>query len=83
MEVSCKSAVDQDCCGKTKWDKGFFANRLAKLVRKTFELGSLVHGDQSLQIEELRGEGDMHNGKHDNKGSCTFFLRRWDDQRLI
>lgn len=83
MEVSCKSAADQDCCGKTKWNKGFFANRLAKLVRRAFELGLLLNGDKSLQIEELRGEGDMHNGKHDNKGSFTFLLRRWNDQRLI
>lgn len=66
-----------------RWDKGFFANRLAELVRKVYELGSVVYGDQSLQIEELRGEGDVLNGKHDNKGSSTFFLRRWDGQRLI
>lgn len=66
-----------------KWDKDFFANRLAELVRKVYKLGSLVNGDQSLQIEELRGERDVHNGKHVSQGSSTFFLKRWDGQRII
>lgn len=54
MDIFCNSAVDQDYYGKTKWNKGFFAERLAKLMRKAFELGSLVEGDQSSQTEELR-----------------------------